>query len=60
MTFTQWITQYNKAFVPVIMIALYFINKKFGWDIPLSEDDVMLLFAAITALGVHQVPNTKV
>lgn len=48
---------YNKALVPVAVVVLYFINKTYGIDIPLSEDSLMLIFAAITSFVTYHVPN---
>lgn len=57
MNFFQWLQQYNKAFVPLIMVGVYFINKHYGIDIPVDQDDLIMLFGALAALGVYQIPN---
>lgn len=55
--FVKWLMQYNKAFVPFIMMGLYVLNQKYGWSLPVSEDDAVLIVAALTSLVVHQIPN---
>lgn len=55
----NWIAERQKALVPVIMVSLYFINKYYGWDIPLSQDDIVLILGALITVGVHQVPNKE-
>lgn len=55
----NWIAERYKAFVPLVMVALYLINRHYGWDIPLSQDDVIGLLGALIAIGVHEVPNKK-
>lgn len=54
-----WIAERYKAFVPLIMVAIYLINKHYGWDLPLSEDDITVLLGVLISIGVHQVRNYK-
>jgi hypothetical protein len=53
----KWIAQRYKAFVPLVMVGIYLINKHYGWDLPLSQDDIITLLGVLISIGVHQVPN---
>lgn len=51
---------YNKALVPVFMCAIYLINRKYGIELPLSEDNVTIIVAAVTSAVTYQVRNHPV
>jgi len=51
---------YNKALVPIVMCSLYLINRKYGIDLPLSEDNVAIILAAVTSAVTYQVRNHPV
>lgn len=51
---------YNKALVPIVMCTLYLINRKYGVDLPLSEDNVAIILAAVTSAVTYQVRNHQV
>ena len=51
---------YNKALVPIVMCTLYLINRKYGVDLPLSEDNVAIILAAVTSAVTYQVRNHPV
>jgi hypothetical protein len=55
----NWIAQRYKAFVPIIMCGIYLLNKHYGWDLPLNQDEVTILLGVLISLVVHQVPNKK-
>lgn len=57
MTFIDWLQERQKALVPLVMVGIYFVNKYYGWDIPLSQDDIVLILGAVISVGVHQIPN---
>lgn len=48
---------YNKALVPIVMCTLYLVNRKYGVDLPLSEDNVAIILAAVTSAVTYQVRN---
>lgn len=51
---------YNKALVPIVMCTLYLINRKYGVDLPLSEDNVAIILAAVTSAVTYQIRNHPV
>jgi hypothetical protein len=53
----RWLAQYNKAFVPLIMAFIYFLNAHYGIEIPLDETQVMIIFGVITSFITWLVPN---
>ncbi len=59
MKFINWLAQYNKALVPLVMSLIYFLNTYYGIEIPLDETSVMILFGVITSLLTWLVPNKK-
>lgn len=55
-----WLAHYNKAFVPVVMVGVYLINKNYGVALPINSTEVeMIIYALLTAAGVFAVPNGK-
>jgi len=55
----DWIAERYKAFVPLIMVGIYLINQHYGWELPLTNDDVVALLGVIISIGVHAVPNKR-
>lgn len=55
--FLNWFQQYNKAWVGLITIAVYLVNKKYGWDIPLDDDTTIALLGALVSALTYMVPN---
>jgi len=53
----RWLAQYNKAFVPLVMAGIYFLNAHYGIEIPLDETQVMIIFSVITSFITWLVPN---
>jgi len=51
---------YNKALVPIVMCTLYLVNRKYGVDLPLSEDNVAIILTAVTSAATYQVRNHPV
>lgn len=57
MKLLRWAARYNKAFVALGMCGLYFVNRNYGVDIPLSEESLMIIWSAIVSLMTYLVPN---
>lgn len=55
----RWLAQYNKAFVPLIMALIYFLNAQFGIEIPLDESTVVILIGVITSFITWLIPNKE-
>ena len=53
------IMKYNKALVPLTMGVIYFLNATYGWDIPLDETSVMVIWTAITSMLTWLIPNIE-
>lgn len=50
-------TKYNKAYVPIVLGLLFFLNQKFGINIPLDETGITAIATVVTSLFVYLVPN---
>lgn len=59
MKFLNWIAQYNKALVPVTMAVVYYLNTKYGIDIPIKESDAVIIWMTISGFITWAVPNKK-
>jgi len=59
MKFLNWIAQYNKALVPVTMAVVYYLNTKYGIDIPIKESDAVVIWMTISGIITWAVPNKK-
>ena len=59
MKFLNWIAQYNKALVPVTMAVVYYLNTKYGIDIPIKESDAAIIWMTISGFITWVVPNKK-
>lgn len=57
--FFLWLSQYNKALVPLTMAIVYWVNAKYGVELPIDETSVMILWGTIGSLVTFAVPNTK-
>lgn len=57
MKFLDWFQQYNKAWVAIVMVGLYLINKKYGIDIPLDEDSTVAILGMLVSAVTYAVPN---
>lgn len=55
--FLDWFQQYNKAWVGIITIGLYIINKKYGWEIPLDDDTTIAILGMLVSAVTYAVPN---
>lgn len=55
----NWVTQYNKALVPLVMTLVYFLNTRYGIEIPLKESDVVIAIGIITGFITWAVPNKE-
>lgn len=55
----SWLMKYNKAFVPLVMTIIYFLNAYYGIEIPLDETSLMIIFGVITSFLTWLVPNKK-
>lgn len=60
MTFMGWFQQYNKAWVGIIMIVIYLVNKHYGWELPMDDDTAIALLGALVSAITYAVPNKKV
>lgn len=54
-----WLAQYNKALVAFTMSLIYFFNARYGVEIPLDEETVGILWAAISGFATWLIPNIK-
>lgn len=59
MKIINWLSQYNKAFVPLFMAIIYFVNAHYGVEVPLDEVTVTLVWGAVTSFLTWLIPNTK-
>lgn len=59
MKFIDWFQQYNKAWVGIIMMTLYLVNKHYGWDIPLDEDTSIAILSMLISAVTYAVPNRQ-
>jgi len=50
-------TKYNKALVAVVMALVYFINQKYGVELPFNEAEANLLVGLLTSILVWAIPN---
>ena len=57
MKFLDWMQKYNKAWVGIVTVAIYLINKKYGWDIPWDDNATIALLGAIVSGITYAVPN---
>lgn len=57
MKIINFLAQYNKALVPLVMAGVYFLNATYGFEIPLKESDVMVVFGVVTSVLTWLVPN---
>lgn len=60
MSFLTWMTQYNKAFVGIIMILVYLINQKYGIELPVDDNTAVAILGMLISAVTYFVPNTKV
>jgi TRAP-type C4-dicarboxylate transport system permease large subunit len=59
MTCTDWLQQYNKAFVGIVMVVIYLINLHYGIELPLDESTMTVILGALISLITYLVPNKK-
>lgn len=57
--FFLWLSQFNKAFVSLTMFVIYYINTKYGIELPIDETTVILVWGTLASLVTFYVPNTK-
>lgn len=57
MKFISWIAQYNKALIPLTMTIVYFLNSRYGIEIPLDETSVTVIWMTIGTFLTWLVPN---
>lgn len=55
----DWIRERYKALVPLVMIGIYLINRHYGIDLPITQDEVVILFGVLTSIGVERTANRK-
>lgn len=55
--FLDWFQQYNKAWVGIITIAIYLVNKKYGIEIPLDDDTTIAILGMLVSAVTYAVPN---
>ena len=48
---------YNKAVVAVAMAVIFYLNKNYGIELPVTEDQAQILVGLLTAFLVWAVPN---
>lgn len=58
MKFINWLTQYNKAFVAIIMIAVYLVNKKYGIELPVDDQTATIILGMIISALTYAIPNS--
>lgn len=58
MKFINWLTQYNKAFVAIIMVLVYLINKKYGVELPIDDQTATIVLGMIISALTYIVPNS--
>jgi hypothetical protein len=54
----DWISERRKAFIPIVMCLLYFVNKRYGYDFPLTTDDLAVIFGIFGSIAVHETVNS--
>lgn len=60
MSFSDWVQQYNKAFVGIIMVAVYLVNKKYGIELPIDDETALAILGMIISAVTYAVPNKKI
>jgi hypothetical protein len=55
--FTDWFQQYNKAWVGLITIGVYLINKHYGWELPIDDDTTLAILGMLVSAITYAVPN---
>ena len=58
MKFINWLTQYNKAFVAIIMVLVYLVNKKYGIELPVDDQTATIILGMIISALTYAVPNS--
>lgn len=59
MSFMDWFQQYNKAWVGIVMVMLYLLNKSYGIDLPLDEDTTISILGMLISAVTYFVPNKQ-
>jgi hypothetical protein len=52
-----WLLQYNKAFAAFTMTIVYFLNAKYGIEIPLDETSAGIIWSVVAGFITWLVPN---
>jgi len=58
MKFINWLTQYNKAFVAIIMVLVYLVNKKYGVELPIDDQTATIILGMIISALTYVIPNS--
>lgn len=60
MKFINWLQQYNKAFVAIVMVMIYLVNKHYGWELPIDESSTIAILGMLISGVTYLVPNKQV
>lgn len=58
MKFINWLTQYNKAFVAIIMVLVYLLNKKYGIELPVDDQTATVILGMLISALTYVIPNS--
>ena len=57
MKFLANLGRYNKALVPLTMAVVYFLNSRYGVEIPLDEATANTIWMTVGAFLTFLIPN---
>jgi len=59
-TLAQWLAQYNKAFVSIIMVGVYLLNREYGINLPITDETAMTILGMLISVLTYLIPNKKI
>lgn len=58
-TLVKWLAQYNKAFVSILMVLVYLVNREYGIELPVTDETATAILGMVISVITYLVPNKQ-